>query len=94
LWIFLRRMPRTDRSLDIVPFVGAVGLFALGFFGFAYSFYPYLVVDRITVWQAAAAPESLMLIFVGACVVLPVIVAYSAFAYWVFRGKATALRYD
>jgi cytochrome d ubiquinol oxidase subunit II len=35
-----------------------------------------------------------MLIFVGACVVLPVIVAYSAFAYWVFRGKATALRYD
>ncbi len=94
LWIFLRRMPRVDRSLDIVPFVGAVGLFALGFFGFAYSFYPYLVVDRITVWQAAAAPESLMLIFVGACVVLPVIIAYSAFAYWVFRGKATALRYD
>jgi cytochrome d ubiquinol oxidase subunit II len=45
------------------------------------------------VWQAAAAPESLMIIFVGALVVLPIIVAYSAFAYRIFWGKATALRY-
>jgi cytochrome bd ubiquinol oxidase subunit II len=94
LWVFMKRMPRADHSLDAVPFCGAVALFALGFCGLAYSFYPYVVIDRLTVWQAASAPESLMLIFVGACVVLPIIVAYSAFAYWVFRGKATALRYD
>jgi cytochrome d ubiquinol oxidase subunit II len=52
------------------------------------------VPERLTIWQAASAPESLFIIFVGACVVLPVILGYSAFAYWVFRGKAGALRYD
>jgi cytochrome d ubiquinol oxidase subunit II len=94
LWIFLKRMPRTDHSLDYVPFAGAMMLFVLGFAGLGFSFYPYVIPERMTVWQAAASPESLMIIFVGALVVLPVIVAYSAFAYWVFRGKATALRYD
>jgi cytochrome d ubiquinol oxidase subunit II len=51
------------------------------------------VVDRLTVWQAAAAPESLVIIFVGACVVLPVIIGYTVFAYRVFGGKAQALDY-
>jgi cytochrome d ubiquinol oxidase subunit II len=94
LWLFLQRMPRQDHDLDYVPFVLALGLFMLGFVGLAYSFYPYVVPERLTIWQAAAAPDSLMIIFVGAIVVLPVIIAYSAFAYWVFRGKASALRYD
>ena len=94
LVVFLRRMPRPDHSLDIVPFVAANLLFVLGFAGLAYSFYPYVAPERLTVWQAASSPESLIIIFVGACVVLPVIVGYSAFAYWVFRGKASALRYD
>ncbi len=93
-WVFLRRMPRADHTLDIVPFLGAVTLFLLGFTGLAYSFYPYVVLDRLTVWQAASAPESLMIILVGALFVLPVILGYSAFAYWVFRGKASMLRYD
>jgi cytochrome d ubiquinol oxidase subunit II len=53
-----------------------------------------VVPEKLTIWQAAAAPESLFIIFVGACFVLPVIVAYSALAYWVFRGKATTLKYD
>ena len=60
----------------------------------AYSFYPYVVPDQLTIYDAAAAPESLMIILVGALFVLPVIIAYSAFSYYVFRGKATALRYD
>jgi cytochrome d ubiquinol oxidase subunit II len=94
LWVFLRRMPRADHSLDLVPFMGAVSLFVLGFFGLAYSFYPYVVPDRITIWQAASAPESLFIILIGALVVLPMILAYTAFSYWVFRGKATELRYD
>ena len=76
-----------------VPFGGTIGIFLLAFYGLAYSLFPYLVVDRITIWQAAAAPESLMIIFVGACVVLPVIVAYTTFAYKVFSGKAQALDY-
>lgn len=94
LWVFLARMPRPDTRLDIVPFLGAVLIFVLGFTGLAYSFYPYVVPERLTIWQAAAAPDSLMIIFIGTCVVLPVIVAYSVLAYWVFRGKATELRYD
>lgn len=94
LWLFLKRMPRADHDFDYVPFVVALGLFVLGFVGLAYSFFPYVVPERLTIWQAAAAPDSLMIIFVGAIIVLPVIIAYSAFAYWVFRGKASALRYD
>jgi cytochrome d ubiquinol oxidase subunit II len=94
LHFMLARMPRADHSLDIVPFLGAILLYGFAFFGLAYSFYPYVVPERLTVYEAASAPESLMIIFVGALVVLPVIIAYSAFAYWVFRGKATALRYD
>jgi cytochrome bd ubiquinol oxidase subunit II len=89
----LRHLPtRTDRFCWL-PFAGAVGIFVLAFYGLAYSFFPYIVPDRLTVWQAAAAPESLMIIFVGALVVLPIIVAYSAFAYRIFWGKATDLRY-
>jgi cytochrome bd ubiquinol oxidase subunit II len=94
LWVFLKRMPRLDHSLDFVPFMGAVSLFVLGFLGLAYSFYPYVVPEQLTIWQAASAPESLFIILMGALVVLPVIAAYTAFSYYVFRGKATELRYD
>jgi cytochrome d ubiquinol oxidase subunit II len=94
LWVFLRRMPRADHSLDLVPFLGATSLFALGFLGLAYSFYPYVVPERLTIWQAASAPESLFIILLGALFVLPMIAAYTAFSYWVFRGKASELRYD
>lgn len=94
VWVFLRRMPRSDHSLDFVPFMGAVSLFVLGFLGLAYSFYPFVVPDKLTIWQAASAPESLFIILIGALVVLPVIAAYTAFSYYVFRGKATELRYD
>ncbi len=94
LWVFLRRMPRADHSLDFVPFMGAVSLFVLGFLGLAYSFYPYVVPEKLTIWQAASAPESLFIILIGAVVVLPFIAAYTAFSYYVFRGKATELRYD
>ncbi len=94
LWVFLRRMPRADHSLDLVPFMGASSLFVLGFLGLAYSFYPYVVPERLTIWQAASAPESLFIILAGAVVVLPFIAAYTAFSYHVFRGKATELRYD
>jgi cytochrome bd ubiquinol oxidase subunit II len=94
LWVFLKRMPRADHSLDLVPFMGAVSLFVLGFLGLAYSFYPYVVPEKLTIWQAASAPESLLIILLGAIFVLPFIVAYTAFSYYVFRGKATELRYD
>ena len=56
LWVFLARMPRPDARLDSVPFAGAVLIFVLGFTGLAYSFYPYVVPERLTIWQAASAP--------------------------------------
>ena len=69
-------------------------VFALGFAGLAWSFYPFVVPDRLTIWQAAAASESLAVILGGTCFVLPVIIGYSFYAYRVFGGKAGDLTYD
>ena len=76
-----------------VPFGATVGVFLLAFYGLAYSLFPWLVIDKLNIWQAATAPEAMTVIFVGACVVLPVIVGYTIFAYRVFWGKSTALKY-
>ncbi|MEO9574775.1 MAG: cytochrome d ubiquinol oxidase subunit II [Lentilitoribacter sp.] len=62
--------------------------------GLAYSFYPYVVPEKLTIYEAASAPESLFLILVGTVFVLPMIGGYTALAYWVFKGKAVELRYD
>ena len=94
LEIALRHLPTAEDKWSWLPFAGAVGVFALGFNGLAYSFYPYVVPERLTIWEAASAPESLMIILVGTLFVIPVILGYTAFAYRVFRGKATELRYD
>ena len=83
-----------DRQLRLAPFAGAIALFTLGFYGLAYSFFPYVVPEKITVWEAAASDASLMIMFVGACLVLPMIAGYTVLSYWIFRGKAGALRYD
>ncbi len=93
----LKRLPTRLREGNEygawVPFAASVGIFCLAFYGLAYSLFPWLVIDKITIWQAASAKESLMIIFVGAMVVLPAIIAYTAFAYRVFWGKARALTY-
>ncbi len=93
----LRRLPlRLAQGNEYgawVPFGATVGIFFLAFYGLAYSLFPYLVVDRMTIWQAAAAPESLMIILVGAAVVLPTIIGYTIYAYRVFWGKTRALSY-
>ena len=94
LWWKLRRLPAPRDAWAWAPFSAATALMALGFLGMAYSFYPYVVPERLTIYEAAAAPESLVIILVGTAIVLPVIIGYSVFAYIVFRGKATALRYD
>ncbi len=93
LHVALKHLPSRSDRFCWVPFAGAVGVFLLGFHGLAYSFFPYVVPEQLTVWQAAAADEALMIMFVGALLVLPVIGLYTAFAYRVFGGKATELRY-
>lgn len=94
LWVVLRRLPTDQDSFAWLPFAGASVLFVLAFTGLAYSFYPYVVPEQLTIYDAASAPESLMIILIGALVVIPIIVGYSALAYYVFRGKARDLRYD
>ena len=72
---------------QVMPFVMAILLFLLSYFGIAISVYPYVVPRAITVWQAAAPDESLVFLLVGAVILIPIILAYTAYSYWVFRGK-------
>lgn len=94
LWKLLGRMPLPGDRRAWAPLACMGTVFALGYAGLAYSFYPYVVPDRITIYEAAAAPESLFVILIGTVFVLPIIGGYTAYAYAVFRGKATDLRYD
>lgn len=93
-WIALKHLPDSRDRFGWIPFVSGATLFVLAFVGLAYSFYPYVVPDKTTLYEAASSPESLMIILIGALFVLPAILAYTALAYYVFRGKATHLRYD
>ncbi len=87
------RLERGSQAWAWLPFAATVGIFVLAFHGLAYSLFPWIVPQRMDLWQAAAAPESLALILVGVIVVLPLIIAYTVFSYWVFRGKSRDLDY-
>lgn len=69
------------------PFLAALGVFVLSFAGLGISFYPYIIPGVLTIREAAAPESSLMFLLVGAVVLLPMILAYTAYAYWVFSGK-------
>lgn len=92
-WL-LRQLPKPNDAYARLPFAMVVGIVVLCFHGLAFSFFPFIVPDQLTIWQAASAPESLGVILVGVAVVLPMILAYNYFSYRVFRGKATDLNYD
>ena len=72
---------------DAVPFLASLGLFLVTYIGLGISLYPNIVPPSIDIWQAAAPDSSLLFLLVGAAVLIPMILAYSAYAYWVFRGK-------
>jgi cytochrome d ubiquinol oxidase subunit II len=93
IWFYATQLQQRRIRAEWVPFVLAVWVFVLSFLGLAYSLYPYLIPERMTIWQAAAAESSLRFVFVGACVVLPFIVGYTVFSYRVFWGKARKLTY-
>jgi cytochrome d ubiquinol oxidase subunit II len=94
LWWKLRRLPMAGDRFAWMPFAATMALFTLSFGGMAYSFYPYVVPEQLTIYEAASAPESLIIILVGTLFVLPTILGYTALSYYIFRGKATELRYD
>ena len=90
----LRRVMRAGSTPDWQPFAAAIGLFVLAFGGLAYSLFPYLVIDRLTIWQAAAAPASLKFMLVGAVITLPAIIGYTIISYRVFWGRGGELSYE
>ena len=92
--MLLRKMPKKNDAHAARPFLMTVAIYILCFLGLAYSFFPYIVPDQLTIWDAASAPESLFIIFIGAAIVVPAIGGYTIFAYRIFRGKAKELRYD
>ena len=76
-----------------LPFVLLILVFVLGFLGLAYSIYPYVVLDQLTLWQAASSPAALKVILWGVCISVPAIAGYTVFSYRVFRGKTGELKY-
>lgn len=72
---------------QLLPFLSALGLFVLSFIGIGISFYPYMVPGALTIHEAAAPDSSLAFLLVGAVFLVPIILAYTAYSYWVFRGK-------
>jgi len=78
-WIGQRR--------EALPFLAAIALFLLGYLGLVISNFPYLVPPSLTVWDTAAAPASQIFMLLGTLVLLPLILGYVAFVYWLFRGK-------
>ena len=70
-----------------LPFLMAMALFALGYLGLAVSLWPYVVPPGVTIWQAASPPSSQLFLLIGMGPLIPVILIYTGWSYWVFRGK-------
>ena len=78
---------RSKRGRDVAPFVAAMGLFAMCYAGLAISLFPYIVPPSITLWDAASRPQSQAFLLIGTLFLLPIILMYTGWSYWVFRGK-------
>jgi cytochrome bd ubiquinol oxidase subunit II len=76
-----------SRRYELLPFVGAVGLFLMSFIGIAISLWPMIVPYHYTLWQAASSESTQAFLLIGTLFMLPIILMYTAWSYWVFRGK-------
>lgn len=90
VWVW--RSLRPDVA-DWKAFAGTVAIYVLAFLGLAYSIFPFVVVDRMTIWDAASHDSALRFMFWGAIIVLPCIAGYTVFAYRIFRGKVRSALY-
>ena len=75
------------RWAEVQPFVLALLLFLLSFIGLGVSMFPWLVPDRISIYAAATAENSQIFMLIGVAIMLPIIIGYTAYSYWVFHGK-------
>jgi len=89
-WRFVRSL---RRDYELAPFVITLAVFGLSFVGLGISMYPYLIPNTVTLQMAAAPPSSQAFMLVGAAVLVPVILVYTAWSYWVFRGKVADAGY-
>jgi len=72
---------------EIAPFLGAIGLFLMSYIGIAISLWPMIVPPHYTLWQAASSESTQAFLLIGTLFLLPIILMYTAWSYWVFRGK-------
>jgi cytochrome d ubiquinol oxidase subunit II len=86
-WALLRTLKRDSHA---APFVLALFLLFLGYTGLIISLWPHIIPPTISIWDAASAPESMGFTLVGALFIIPFILAYTAWSYYVFRGKVKA----
>ncbi len=84
LWIWRLSL---DPNSHVMPFILTLGLIFLGFSGLGISLWPNLIPPSITLWDAAAPPSSQLFMLVGTLLIIPVILVYTAWSYYVFRGK-------
>jgi cytochrome d ubiquinol oxidase subunit II len=87
--VLLFTLVKTIPKGEIAPFAISISLFALCYLGLGYSVWPRVVPYDVTLWEAAAANTSLSLMLVGITIMLPLILAYTAWCYYVFRGKVS-----
>jgi cytochrome d ubiquinol oxidase subunit II len=73
----------------VSPFILTMTLFTLGYAGLAISLWPNIVPHEISFWEAAAAPDSQRFLLIGSLIALPAVFGYTAYSYYVFRGKVT-----
>ena len=84
--VFLYAIRQRD---DHLPFLCAVSLFILSYIGFLIGLYPYIVPYKLTIWEAAAPTSSLYFMIIGAIIMLPLLLLYTAYSYRIFKGKVT-----
>ncbi len=78
-----------SRRHELLPFLGAIGLFLISFVGIAISLWPMIVPYHYTLWQAASSESTQAFLLIGTLFLLPIILMYTAWSYWVFRGKVS-----
>jgi cytochrome d ubiquinol oxidase subunit II len=76
-------------NFETSPFLLSIWLFFLNYLGLAISLWPWVIPYQVTIWEAAATSESLSLLLVGTIIALPLVLGYTAYNYYVFRGKTT-----
>jgi len=76
-----------SKRWEVAPFWLSLGIFLLGMAGLGVSMWPYVIPNQVTIWEAAAPPRSQLFMLVGVALTVPLILAYTGWAYWVFRGK-------